>query len=187
MANAWLSGRTLAAFAGGTVAAIVASRLLPPIVAQGVGAARVAAVQDPFETLIEDHRHFTRLLEDMQRTDSPFQRTQLLLRLKRGITKHALAEEDVVYPMLHDHARGMGDAQHLYSEHAEIKMHLHRLEMIAKDDPRWVAEARELARTLGEHARHEEQVDFPRLREMLDDEELAHIARGVYREKAMVL
>lgn len=187
MANAWLSGRTLAAFAGGTVAAVVASRLLPPVVAQTVGAARYAADRDPFDTLIEDHRHFNQLLDEMEQAGSPFRRTQLLLRLKRGLTKHALAEEDVVYPMLHEHAPGGGGAQHLYAEHADIKMRLHRLETIVKDDALWPVEVRHLARLVASHARHEEEIEFPRLREILDDAERAHVARGVHREKAMVL
>lgn len=187
MANAWLNGRTMAAFAGGTFAAILASRFLPPVVAQTVGAARAMADKDPFEGLIKDHRKFVDLLHDMQQATSSVHRTQLLLRLKRGLTRHALAEEDVVYPMLHDLGREPHDVESLYHDHAEMKMSLHRLEMMLKDDPRWLGEVRDLTHLVETHARHEEGVDFPRLRRMLDDSDLAQLSRSLYREKAMVL
>ncbi len=174
---------SMAAFAGGTVAALLASRLLPPLVAQGVGPLRDSG--DPFESLIRDHRHFEELLHEMTRTDiGALRRGMLLQRLKRGLTKHALAEEDVVYPLLHEHRH---EPDGLYADHAEIKMHLHALEQIPKDDPRWTARVRQLQSVITEHARLEEQVEFPRLRAAMDDEESSLAARHVHRERAMVL
>ena len=38
------------------------------------------------------------------------------------MTAHALAEEDVIYPVPHDDAHAVDDANQLYSEHAQMKI-----------------------------------------------------------------
>jgi hemerythrin superfamily protein len=183
-----LSGHGIALFAGGAATAMIAARVLPPIVARAAGSARVAGGRDPFATLIADHRHFVTLLTEMERSPdtAKVHRTQLLLRLKRRMTAHALAEEDVVYPLLHDEAKAADDAKHLYSEHADMKIHLHALEQMPKDDVEWTARVRELKQLIEAHARHEEEVDFPELRRVLGERETRRLAGNVQREKALV-
>lgn len=173
----------------GAAAAVIAGRMLPPLLAQASGTARAAAGRDPFEGLERDHRVFLSLLSRMESSDdgATFERTQLLLRLKRRLAAHAMAEEDVVYPLLHDVAHAPEDARHLYAEHAEIKMHLFALEQMAKDDPRWAARARELKMLIAGHARQEEEVDFPKLRGRMDRRTARAAAGGVQREKAFIV
>lgn len=184
-----LFGQSMTAFAGGAVAAVVASRLLPPLVAQAAGVARAASGGDPLETLIADHRRFVALLTEMEQSSdtATFHRTQLLLRLKRGLAAHALAEEDIVYPLLHDEAKAADDAKHLYSEHADMKIHLYALEQMPKDDPEWAARAGTLRQLIEAHARHEEEVDFPKLRQVLSEQAMRQLAGHVQREKALIL
>lgn len=169
----WFSGRGLAAFAGGAVVALIASRILPPILAQASGAAQAAAGRDPFDALAEDHRAILSLLDALERSpdNATFNRTQLLLRLKRRLAAHALAEEDVVYPLLHDRAHATEDARHLYDEHADMKVRLFALEQAPKDDQRWNDRVRELKALIEGHIRQEEQVDFPKLRERLNKQD----------------
>lgn len=182
--------RSLAMFAGGAVAAIIASRLLPPLTAQATGTARAkAGYRDGFDTLVRDHRKILSLLTRMERSpdNAVIDRTQLLLRLKRQLAMHALAEEDVIYPLLHGRAHEAGDARHLYEEHADMKMHLFTLEETPKDDPYWIETLRDLKALIEEHVRQEEDVDFPKLRRMLGKRETAHISGSVQREKAFIL
>jgi hemerythrin superfamily protein len=176
-------------FAVGAAAGLIAARMLPPLVAQATGAMRVAAGGDPFDALAQDHREILSLLDRMERSpdDAVVTRTQLLLRLKRRLSAHALAEEDVVYPMLHDRAHETEDARHLYGEHAEMKMHLFALEQMPKDDPRWPDRARRLKALIAGHVRQEEEVDFPKLRRLLDQRATARLSGNVQREKALLL
>ncbi len=187
----WLSPQSAAAFVGGASAAMIAGRVLPPLFAQAVGSARAAMGRDPFEALIADHRKFVALLSDMERSDdrgrSVFRRGQLLFRLKRRLAAHALAEEDVLYPVLHDEAKAAHDAKHLYGDHADIKIHLHALEQMPKDDPEWVQRAGTLKRLIADHARQEEEVEFPKLRRVLDEHGLMRLSRNMQREKALIL
>lgn len=172
------------AFLGGGLIALLGARLLPPILGQLVGSQR-----DPFELLAADHRRVLALLDRLAGTDTGQrgQRTMLLLTIKRALTAHALAEEDVVYPALKMQAEEEDDAKQLYAEHAEIKMYLHKLEMMPKDEPAFVDTVRELRDLIARHAHQEETVDFPKLRQRLDAAATATLAGAVVREKAMVL
>ncbi|HYD29742.1 MAG TPA: hemerythrin domain-containing protein [Azospirillaceae bacterium] len=185
----WLSMRGLAAFASGAVAAIIVSRILPPLVAQATGAARAVAGRDPFDALAQDHRQILFLLNEMERSpnDAVFHRTQHLLRLKRRLTAHALAEEDVIYPLLHDQAHEIDDTKRLYGEHAEMKMLLFALEQIPKDDPRWLNRVGDLKALIAEHVYQEENIDFPKLRQLLGRQAIVRLSGSVQREKAFVL
>lgn len=187
--SGWISARGLAAFAGGAAAAVLVSRVLPPLLAQATGAARASAGRDPFAGLEHDHRVILSLLTEMVESppDAVVRRTQLLLRLKRRLAAHALAEEDVVYPLLHDDAHAEDDAHQLYGEHAEMKMRLAALERMAKDDPDWTGIARGLKDLIASHARQEEEVDFPRVRAVLDGRGNARLSGAVSREKALIL
>ena len=57
----------------------------------------------------------------------------------------------------------------------------------AKDDPRWLAVALDLKRIVDGHIRQEEEIDFPALRNSLDDGQTAVMSGGVAREKALIL
>ena len=59
--------------------------------------------------------------------DSAAERMKLLLMFKRALGKHAMAEEDVVYPILHEIAGAAEQARELYDEHAQMKIHLYGL------------------------------------------------------------
>src|SRR3954464_8046363 len=170
----------------GILVGILAARILPPFLAMACGSARARAGHDPFESLIADHRRFRDLLARMNEATGTVQRAQLLLRLKRGLAAHAMAEEDVVYPMLQDEAGAKPDPTHLYAEHAAMKVLLFRLEkkVLAGD---WSENVRALRELITGHARHEEEIDFPRLRGFLSKDTSITLARKLSREKALVL
>ncbi|HYH18430.1 MAG TPA: hemerythrin domain-containing protein [Azospirillum sp.] len=188
-AESGISANGLMAFAGGVLVALIASRIMPPLVAQAAGTMRAQAGRDPFDALAHDHRIILSLLDEMEHSPehATVRRTQLLLRLKRRLAAHALAEEDVVYPLLHDQAHAVEDTRHLYAEHADMKMHLFALERMPKDDPRWHGRVGELRALIAGHVRQEEEVDFPKLRERLDQRATVRLSGSVEREKALVL
>jgi hemerythrin superfamily protein len=183
------STSSFGAFAWGAVAGTIGSRLLPPFIAKVAGSVRTGADSDPFSVLIADHRIFESLLSEMEKSvdDEYLHRTQLFLRLKRRLAAHAMAEEDVVYPLLHDKAKAAEDAKHLYAEHADMKIHLHALEQLPNNDPEWVQRVSALKALIVSHARHEEDVDFPKLRLILSQSEAIRLSGNVQREKALVL
>jgi hemerythrin superfamily protein len=105
----------------------------------------------------------------MERTPegSPARRMSLFLTLKRTLAKHALAEEDIVYPQLLSQAQESGRTKHLYDEHADIKIHLYELEQLLTRNENWADRVRSLRALIEPHIRQEEDEEFPKLRQTL--------------------
>jgi hemerythrin superfamily protein len=129
------------------------------------------------------------LFEAIEATDNSatMRRAAMLFQLKRMVTAHALAEEDIIYPMLRDDAHRKEQALKLYRDHAEVKVKLFELEHRPKDDPSWMTELKALHHMIESHAREEEQVEFPKLRAALDEAQCANLMGEVQREKSMLL
>ena len=187
--SGWFSARTAISFGAGALMMLTASRIAPPFAGRAIGSLRSMAGTDPFDALAQDHRKVLALLDRLAETDNAatMRRAAMLFQVKRMLTAHALAEEDIVYPMLHDDAHRAEEAKKLYREHADIKVRLFELEHKAKDDPSWIEGIRELRRIVAEHAREEEQVEFPKLRAALDERRKSNLLGEVHREKSMIL
>jgi len=124
-----------------------------------------ALAGDWADVLTAEHHAVEALFDALQVTheSQTVRRQMLLTQIAHALNKHAIQEENVVYPALRriDEAA----AKRLFSDHADIKTMLSELQYdIAKDDPRWIEKARALALEVTEHAREEEDVVFPRIR-----------------------
>ena len=184
-----LFGRSLSAFAAGAALSFAASRLMAPLAGRALGVARVAAGGDPFEALARDHRIVLGMMDTVLQSDAQarMRRTAGLLQIKRALTAHALAEEDVIYPMLREEVGALEASDRLYREHAEIKIHLFNLEHLRPEEPRWQQEMQSLHDLVARHAADEENNEFPRLRERLSHEKIVQVSSDVSREKQFVL
>ena len=165
------------------------SRIAPPFAGRAIGSIRAAAGTDPFQALAQDHHEVLALFDRIEATENSAaaSRAAMLFQLKRMLTAHALAEEDIVYPMLHGEAHRREQTNRLYREHADMKIRLFELEHKAKDDPSWIEDVRALHRVVQEHAREEEQTEFPQLRAALDETRTANLLGEVHREKSILL
>jgi hemerythrin superfamily protein len=183
------TARDWIAFGAGALVMLAMSRLMPPVAGRAIGSIRAMTGTDPFEALAQDHRKLLALLDTIAETpnDAVGRRTAMLFQAKRMLSAHALAEEDIVYPMLCDDAHRREQASRLYREHADLKIRLFELEHKAKDDPSWVEDLRALRRVVAEHAREEEESEFPKLRAALGEQRTASLLGEVGREKAMLL
>ena len=187
--SGWLSARTAISFGVGALVMLTASRIAPPFAGRAIGSLRSMTGTDPFEALAQDHRKVLALLDRIGETDNAavMRRGAMLFQVKRMLTAHALAEEDIVYPMLHDDAHRAEEAKKLYREHADMKIRLFELEHKAKDDPSWIEDVRALRRIISEHAREEEETEFPKLRAALDERRISNLLGEVHREKSLIL
>lgn len=179
-----------AKMAGIFAVGLVGGRLIAPLIASASGNMRTRMGADPFDRLIEDHRQIVSVLHEMENAgpeSSRGHKGKLLLRVKRMLGKHAMAEEDVVYPLLHDRAHAESETRQLYDEHADIKIHLYELEQMVLNNEDWRPRVMSLRRLIEMHARQEEEQEFPRLRHILQDREQATLAGQIRREEALVL
>jgi len=183
------TGRGTAILLAGIAGGILGSRLLPPLLAQLTSARRARRGADPFELLVQDHREILALLERMAAapSGSATRRGKLFLALKRKLAKHAMAEEDVVYPIVSKEPGTGTQGQHFYHEHADMKILLYELEsqlMAGQDWSAAVARLRDLVRS---HIDQEEDTVFPELRRQLAEAERPKVSGQISREEALVL
>jgi hypothetical protein len=181
-------GRDMATLAGGLAMGVVASRVLPPMLAAATGSVRVMLGESPFEQLKRDHRRIFTLIDTMLGADdSVAEQGAVFLALKRTLAKHALAEEDVVYPVLHSSAGAADAAKRLYEEHADVKIHLYAIETALKSHGNASGPLRSLNDLLSRHIRDEEDVEFPKLQALMDSREGRATSGQIRREEAMIL
>ena len=181
-------GRNLAVVAGSVAVGVLGSRLLPPMLAMANGSVRARLGEGPFDRLKQDHRQILAILDRMvDRDDDGMSQGALFLSLKRTLAKHAMAEEDIVYPVLHDRAHAEEEAKKLYSEHADMKIHLWGLEEALKQGLNWDTRVQALRSLIRRHVEDEESVQFPRLETLMDERLSRATPAQIRREEAMIL
>lgn len=173
----------------GAAGGILLGRVLPVVLANAAGLAQGAAGRDPFARLIQQHRTLLSLLDRMEQLPASdwTKRKLSFLAFKRTLGKHAMAEEDVVYPLLKTEGERHEATQKLYREHASMKIHLFELEAAIHEEEEWSEAVRALRSEIEPHAREEEETEFPRLRELLDQKGTAQLARKIRQEEALVI
>ncbi|HEV2747814.1 MAG TPA: hemerythrin domain-containing protein [Allosphingosinicella sp.] len=141
------------------------------------------ATGDWFEALKTEHAMTLAIFDKIEATDDSqtMTRSHLLAKLKYALTKHALEEENVVYPALRQ-ASETDDADDLTADHGYVKTYLYELETLANDDPQWLARVRDFRTMIEEHMREEENEIFPTLRDRLSAEQNAQLTTMMNKE-----
>ncbi|HEX8302974.1 hemerythrin domain-containing protein [Sphingomonas sp.] len=139
---------------------------------------RKAAVQAPTalagnwdEALALEHAATRKVFDALEATDetNTTKRSMLLSHLKHALMKHAIEEENVIYPALREAGqREAADA--LNQEHGYVKQYLYELENIPNASPDWLAKLKEFRADIETHMREEEDSLFPMLRAQLSEE-----------------
>ena len=139
---------------------------------------RKTAVQAPTflagdwdEALAAEHAATLKLFDGLQATTekNTTKRSMLLMQLKHALAKHALQEENVIYPALRD-AGQTDQADHLNHDHGYVKQFLYDLENMPKESPAFLTKVAEFRRAIEEHAGEEENTIFPALKAKLSPE-----------------
>jgi hypothetical protein len=145
---------------------------------QGVTSAR----GDWVETLKTEHRMVEALFEKLLATseEETLKRTTILTAIAHALSKHALAEENIVYPELRT-GNHEAEAVHLFTDHADIKTFIHELEELPKDSHLWLPKAQAFFELIQRHVA-EEEVLLPTFRDSLSPEANTRIALQIYRE-----
>ena len=140
--------------------------------------ARKAAVQAPTyfsgewdQALAAEHKATLKLFDALQATDdtNTTKRSILLMQLKHALAKHALEEENVIYPALRE-AGEIAGADELNKEHGYVKQYLYELENMPNDSAEYLPTVARFRKDIEEHMQEEEQQLFPALRAKLSEE-----------------
>ena len=138
---------------------------------------------DWVEALTTEHEMALAIFDKIEATadDQTMMRSHLLTKLKYALTKHALEEENVVYPALRQ-ANLTEEADELNSEHGYVKTYLYELETLAKDSPEWLARVRDFRSMIEEHMKMEENEVFPAFKRSLSDKQNAKLTAMMNKE-----
>ncbi|WP_051882124.1 hemerythrin domain-containing protein [Parvularcula oceani] len=166
---------------GGLIGVVIGAALNPArkLALEGME----AMTGDWYDILKAEHHAVERAFDKLlQTSDDQTGRRQLLLtQIAHALNKHAITEENVIYPALRkydkDASCGLG------AEHLDIKTLIADLQYeIPKDDPRWIATARELRDLVVHHAREEEEDIFPPFRDRMSKEDNESLNRRLHWE-----
>ena len=138
---------------------------------------------DWMDALKTEHAATLAIFDKIQATqdNQTMMRAHLLTKLKYALTKHAIEEENVVYPALRQ-ANSTHDADALTAEHGYVKTYLYELENMPKSSPEWLARVRDFRTMLEEHMRMEEDEVFPAFRNLMSDEQNAKLTAMMHKE-----
>jgi hemerythrin superfamily protein len=152
--------------------------------------ARKLAVQAPTflsgdwdEALKAEHQATLKVFDLLEATTekNTTKRATLLMNLKHALTKHALEEENAVYPAMRD-AGEAESADHLNNDHGYVKQYLYDLTVMPKDSPAWIAKLRQFRTDIEKHMREEEDQLFPRLKARLSPEKNKELTAAMNKE-----
>lgn len=167
----------------GAATAGVALGVLAMIGRKAVVQAPTALAGDWDVALAAEHKAVLKLFDALEATDdrNTTKRSILLTQMKHALAKHALQEENVVYPALRE-AGEVAGADELNAEHGYVKQYLYELENMPNDGPEFLATVRRFRADIEDHMREEEEELFPRLRASLGEEKNKQVTFAMNKE-----
>lgn len=173
---------TLGKLAGATAAG-AALGVLAMLGRKAAVQAHTALAGDWMDGLIAEHQAVLKLFDGLEATDDKAagRRTMLLAQIRHALAKHAIEEENVIYPALRE-AGKVEDADELTREHGYVKQYLYELDNMPKTGPAFLEKVRKFRTDLEEHMDEEEERLFPALRTQLSEEKNALLTKAMNRE-----
>jgi hemerythrin superfamily protein len=135
------------------------------------------------QALANEHKLALKVFDAIEATTekNTTKRATLLMNLKHMLAKHAMEEENAVYPAMRD-AGEAESADHLNNDHGYVKQYLYDLTVMAKDSPGWIAKIRQFRADIEKHMQEEETTLFPRLKARLSAEQNKALTMAMNKE-----
>lgn len=145
--------------------------------------APTALAEDWASALAAEHKAAGALFDRLESTapGAGARRINLLAQLKHLLARHALQEENIVYPALRRHG-WPGETDDLQRRSAQTKDYLYTLANSPAEAPSWLATLRSFRTDFEQQARLEDDRLFPALRGELTEAENAALATAMNRE-----
>jgi hemerythrin-like domain-containing protein len=142
-----------------------------------------ALAGDWMDALVLEHEAVAKIFDAIEATDEKMtgRRNMLLMQLKHALMKHAIEEENVIYPALREAGKREA-ADELNKEHGYVKQYLYELETTPSASPEWIAKVRAFRADIEAHVREEETNLFPMLRASLSEEKNKALTLAMNKE-----
>ena len=133
---------------------------------------------DAVTHLTKEHEEAKQLFEQIEASNDPNQKQQLLTEVIAALRSHTKIEEEVLYPALREQVTGGSKMfEEAMQEHEEAKKAMKKLESLSPDQPEWQEQFEILMHGVLHHAGEEEAEMFPKLRETFSQERLEELGQ----------
>ena len=145
-----------------------------------------AQQNDIVDDIMTDHREVEDVFKEIEGSDNPNTRRQLVEHVITELVRHSVAEEQYLYPV----ARRVlpdGDkiADHELHEHAEAEEVMSKIEKTDTEDAEFDRLVGELIKDIRHHIEDEEGDLLPKLRDACEATELGKLAEQFQRAKKL--
>lgn len=130
-----------------------------------------------FDVLKTEHREVLDRLDALRAVSDTGQREKLFAALTREIERHAMAEEEILYPRLDESPKAAKDANSAQDEHNEVRDRIDIVDAMSAGDSDWTEGVARLRAAFAAHVKHEETEIFNVMREAFTPEQLEQIRR----------
>ena len=135
------------------------------------------------EVLQIEHRAVETLFQTLLQTEATEtgKRTALFAKIKHALIKHAIEEENAIYPAL-QRIDAIEDGDQLFEDHAAIKKAIYDVDRMDSRDGAYLTRVRELSKLIEQHVQREEGNLFPRLKRAMSDDENKQATARIWKE-----
>jgi iron-sulfur cluster repair protein YtfE (RIC family) len=145
----------------------------------------VAQPTNAVDLLLRQHEQIIALFKKVTDAKTDAGRQHAFDELRELIAVHETAEEVIVRPVTRKQVPGGDDiADARMAEENEGKEALAELEKITASSPAFVERFAAFRADVEEHAKHEEELEFPALRDKLDADTLATMGKRIQQAEA---
>ncbi len=147
---------------------------------------QVSRQKDIVDLLKHDHREVESLFKKItgkKTSQNLTQQEKSFKELRHALTLHSEAEERFLYPRIEDIQQLRHIAFESYEEHALVRRLLGELDAIDIKSDEWKGKITVLKELVEHHVEEEEDEMFPKLRKLVDKQELSRIAEEVRQFK----
>jgi hemerythrin superfamily protein len=139
---------------------------------------------DLVDDIITDHREVEEVFAEIEKSDDPAERRELVEHVIAELVRHSVAEEHYLYPTAR-RALPDGDklADHELEEHAKAEEVMKELERTDAEDPKYDALVTKLIEDIRHHVEDEEGDLLPKLRETCGAVELRQLGEKFENSK----
>jgi hemerythrin superfamily protein len=150
--------------------------------------AKKSKKNDVVSLLKEDHKKVKALLEDMSSGEDSdaAELKELCEQVERELKAHTEVEEKLVYPIFKSQGEDEEDQELFFEateEHEIVDLVMEHLKKAEPGSPSFHARARVLSELVRHHIKEEEKEMLPRLRKLVDEQQLEEIGSRVLEMK----
>jgi hemerythrin superfamily protein len=139
---------------------------------------------DALQLLKQDHQKVKKLFEQGQHAEDKKQQKQIFKEIKSELETHARIEENIFYPAMEEHEELKDMVLESIEEHKQLKTVLREMSKLSPGSGRFKPKFKVLKDDVEHHAIEEEEGKmFPKIREIVDDEELEQLGEELENAK----